>query len=189
MKRITYPPDLPYELFGQWDWYRDASAVIRHKGVAHYDRERMRGKLQAIIHGAEFDGYHCPPAFITLPESWGPWEVVGAGHFHNAPMLVQPELAGGARVTADYTLRNSGRDSFPWLLEFSDGARFEFRTLAIAEVAITELLKRRKKKHPKLDALSKRTASQIFFTAKRQRELPEDAYANQQVPCEQATAA
>jgi hypothetical protein len=175
MKRTTYPPGLPYDLFAQWDWYRDAPAASRHKGVAHYDRERLKQPLQPIVHALSFEAYEAPPAFVTIPESWGPWEPVPAGYFHGGGRFPKPATADGAeRETADYTLRREPGDvAFPWRVEFADAA-FSFRTLAIAETAIPELLKIRKASHPKPTTLSKRAPSCVFFTAKRQRELPED---------------
>jgi len=171
MKRTTYPPGLPYELFAQWDWYRDAPATVRHKGVAHYDRERMRLVLRPITlpHDANWSE---PPT--SWPAGWE-WPEGGLppGYFHNGPIAPREIVTQTAeRETADYTLRNVGED-LPWRVEFADAA-FSFRTLAIAETAIPELLKIRKASHPKPTTLSKRAPSCVFFTAKRQRELPED---------------
>jgi hypothetical protein len=183
-----YPPTLPRALHCQWDWYRNAPAASKHKGVAQYDRERMRQKLQPIVHGLEFEAYAAPPSFVTLPESWGPWEPVPANYFHSGPMTPEPARAGGAeRETADYTLRNVGGD-YPWQVLFAD-AVFHFRTLAMAEMGIVELLKRRKAKHPNPESLSKRTASQVFFTTQRQRQLPDDVYTDHQPRLEQPAAA
>jgi hypothetical protein len=188
MKRTMYPPGLPVALWSQWDWYKNTPTAARHRGVTHYDRERMRQVLQQINHGNSFETYAAPPSFVILPDSWGPWEPVPANHFHNGCCTPEPARADGAeRVTEDYTLQRIAGDH-PWQATFADGV-FTFRTLAIAEAGITELLRRRMEKHPKPDTLSKRTASQVFFTAKRQRELPEDIYIDHKPRCEQPAAA
>jgi len=171
MKRATYPPGLPYDLFAQWDGYRNAPAAIRHKGVAHYDRERMKRVLQPIVLPGN-GNWSEPPT--SWPVSWEwPADGLPAGYFHNGP-IGPPALAAESaeRQTADYTLRHTGGE-LPWSVTF-DNAQFQFRTLAIAEAAIPELLKIRKASHPKPTTLSKRAPSCVFFTAKRQRELPED---------------
>ena len=175
MKRTSYPLGLPYELFGQWDWYRSAPAAIRHKGLAFYDRERMKRALLPIVHGRDFTGYAAPPSFVQLPASWGEWETVPAGYFHNGPIApAQIAVESAERTTVEYTLRNVGGE-YPWSVCFADSAEFTFRSLAIAESAIVELLKIRKAAHPKPSTRSKRAPSCVFFNAKRQRDLPVDA--------------
>jgi hypothetical protein len=162
---------------GGWRFWKEKRAPRpeEHRGIEFFDRERMRQPLQPIVQPLSFEEYAAPPSFVTLPESWGPWEPMPAGYFHNGPIAPKAAIVDGAeRETTDYVLRRAPEDvAFPWRVAFAN-AVFQFRTLAIAEAAIVELLKIRKAKHPKPDTLSKRTPSCVFFTANRRRGLPED---------------
>ena len=172
-----------------------------HRGVAFYDQERIRQPLQPIVHPGSFDGYTAPPSWAEIPDSWGDWETMPAGYFHNgnsaadgtvldhldAPPIVQ---------TADYTLerchvetvcvykvcRNGAivtdrrRAMYRWELTFTDGAVFRFVSRAIAEATLSQLLKIRKAKHPR-PRFAKHSAENetVFFTDRKLRTLPADA--------------
>jgi hypothetical protein len=173
-----------------------------HKGVPYYDRERMRQPLSPIVHSREFDGYPAAPTWAAIPQCWGEWEATPAGYFHqngsdgNQPAddLDDPPIA----QTDDYTLerchvvtvcsyRNPerhrpGRPEFiqrpalyRWELTFADGAVFRFVSRAIAEAALSELVKIRKAKHPrpKYGKHSSETAC-VFFTNRKLHTLAEN---------------
>lgn len=172
----------------------------KHKGVAYYDRERMRQPLKPIVHADNFDGYAAPPSWAQIPDSWDKWETVPAGHYHNGD-----SAADGATLddldtppiaqTADYTLERchveavcerrawQGGESitvhqpamYRWELTFSDGATFRFVSRAIAEAALSELLRIRKAKHPR-PKYGKHSVENncVFFSGGRLRKLPAD---------------
>jgi hypothetical protein len=171
-----------------------------HKGVAYYDRERMRKPLPPIVHPREFDGYRAPPTWTKIPASWGAWETVPAGYFHQSGAsarqsiddLDDPPIA----QTADYILERCHVDTvcerrkwqggawitdrqpvtYRWELTFADGAQFRFVSRAIAESALSELLKIRKAKHrrPKFTKPSPENEA-VFFTNRNMQKLAPDA--------------
>jgi hypothetical protein len=58
-----------------------------HKGLAYYDRERMRQPLQPIVHPKGFEGYAAPPSWAAVPDSWGEWEPQHKGKHHVVSQL------------------------------------------------------------------------------------------------------
>jgi hypothetical protein len=194
----------------EWNGKRWEATKVRrkltkfeHRGVAYYDRERMRQPLGPIVHSREFDGYSAAPSWAQIPNGWGEWDSVPAGYVHqggvngNSPAdsLDDPPIA----QTADYTLerchvetvcsyRNPawhrpGQPEFinrhvlyRWELIFSDGATFRFVSRAIAEAALSELLKIRKAKHPR-PKFAKHSPENdgVFFTDRRLQKLAADA--------------
>ena len=172
-----------------------------HRGVAYYDRERIKRPLSPIVHPDSFDGYSAPPSWAEIPDSWGKWETMPAGYFHNGN-----SAADGATLddldappiaqTADYTLerchvetvceykvwRNGAivtdrrRAMYRWELSFADGATFRFVSRAIAEAALSELLKIRKAKHPR-PKYGKHSVENncVFFSDRKLCKLPADA--------------
>jgi hypothetical protein len=171
-----------------------------HKGVAYYDRERMRKPLPQIVHPREFDGYSAAPTWTEIPASWGAWETVPAGYFHQAGPCGSQPIDGlddpPIAQTADYTLERCHVETvcqrwewqrgerisvrqpvmYRWELTFADGAAFRFTSRAIAEAALSELLKIRKAKHPRprLVKHSSDTAC-VFFTDRKLQKLAVDA--------------
>ena len=175
-----------------------------HRGVAHYDRERMREPLAPIVHPREFDGYTDPPSWANIPDDWGQRDTLPAGYFHQCGIegpaavdaLDDPPIA----ETAEYTLerchvetarncpnplwRRAGEPEFirrralyRWELTFTDGATFRFVSRAIAESALSQLLKIRKTKHPR-PRYAKHTPENacIFFTGRRLAKLQTETY-------------
>jgi hypothetical protein len=171
-----------------------------HKGVAFYDRERMRQPLQPIVHPGSFDGYSAPPSWAEIPGSWGEWATVPAGYFHNGD-----SVADGATLdalddppttqTADYTLERCHVDTtyqrrewrngewttirqpamYRWELTFTDGAVFRFVSRSIAEEALSELLKIRKAKHARPKYVKHLAENNcVFFNDRKLRTLPAD---------------
>jgi hypothetical protein len=63
-----------------------------------------------------------------------------------------------------------------WHQTFADGSQFRFVPRAIAEAAMSELLKIRKAKHPQPRFARHSSEKQgVFFTDRRLRTLPADA--------------
>jgi hypothetical protein len=171
-----------------------------HRGVAYYDRERMKRPLSPIVHPGSFDGYSAPPSWAEIPKSWGKWETMPAGYFHNGN-----SAADGATLddldappiaqTADYTLERCHVETvcrrgewqngewatirqptmYLWELTFVDGATFRFVSRAVAEAALSELLKIRKAKHPRPKYGKHSTENNcVFFSDRRLRKLSAD---------------
>ena len=160
-----------------------------HKGVAHYDKERMRQPLPQVVHSREFAGYASPPSWITLPESWGEWDIkTPADYFNNGyASQEQPAIAAEGAQTADYVLESchvetvcTSRDCqgtrtkrtvvYRWQLTFSDGALFRFVSRAIALAALAELQKIRKGKHPR-PKYGAHSPDAPFFTGRKLAKL------------------
>lgn len=184
---------------------RRKTAWHEHRGVDYYDRQRMNQPLAPIVQPRDFSGYTAPPSWITLPDSWGEWEPVPAGHFHNGGLdggqpvdrLDDPPIA----QTSEYTLERCHVETvchrvesrcgerktirqhvmYRWELRFADGAVFRFVSRAIAEAALSELLKIRKAKHPRprYGKPSSETAY-VFFTDRKLRTLPSDSMSVEQ---------
>lgn len=145
-----------------------------HKGVAYYDRERMRQPLPLIVHPRDFTGWSTPlPSWVD--PSWTAPDKAA----QPATTLDDPPIA----ETTDYTLDrchvvtscNGNRVVYPWELTFADGSRFRFVSLAIAEAALSELLKIRKAKHP-CPRYAKPSPENVavFFTDRKLQKLPAD---------------
>lgn len=177
MKRNRHAPPLPAGLVGSWEWYERQPKAVRHKGVDYYDRERWRRKdnphtgnvLKAPTGAvAEWIVQHAPELAID-PDGDEFWT---EGRLYSIAPKGGAQAADGAeRETPEYTLRNVGGD-YPWRVDFG-GASFNFATLAIAEAAIPELLKRRSARHPQ-PAVSRHGAADIFFTQNRLKGLAKD---------------
>ena len=181
---------------------RRQSAWHEHKGVAHYDRERMRQPLEPIAHAREFDGYTAPPSWASVPGEWGAWDTLPTGHFHRGGIdsglpvdsLDDPPIA----QTDDYTLERCHvetvcsyrnplwhrpgqpefirrRALYRWELSFSDWATFRFVSREIAEAALSQLLKIRSAKHPR-PIFGKQSAANecVHFTDRRLVKLQPD---------------
>ena len=174
-------------------------AWSEHKGLAFYDRERMRQPLQPIMHPNSFDGYAAPPSWAAIPKSWGEWKTTLAGDFHQSAAgsgqpvddLDDPPIA----QTAEYTLERCHVETvcayrdvtrpgvrwerpkvfYRWELRFTD-AVFRFVSRAIAEAALSELLKIRKAKHPR-PRFAKHSSENaaVFFTDRKLRMLSDDS--------------
>ena len=177
---------------------------FEHRGLAYYDRERMRKPLAPLVHPpCGFDAYSAPPTWAEIPDSWGDWQSVPSGYFHNgnqsadgAPFddLDSPPIA----QTADYTLERCHVETlcayyragwwrvgepdwsyrhamYRWELTFADGVVFQFASRAIAEAALAALLKIRKAKHtrPKYAKHSPDNDC-VFFTDRKRAKLPAD---------------
>ena len=197
---------------------RRKAAWHEHKGVALYDRERMRQTLAPIVHSRGFDGYSAAPSWASVPGEWGGWDTLPAGYFHQCGAdSCQPcEQVASARSpqaaclpvdslddppiaqTDDYTLerchvetvcsyRNpvSHRPGQPefirrsalyrWELSFADGATFRFVSRAIAEAALSQLLKIRSAKHPRPKFGKQSLANDcVLFTDRRLAKLQAD---------------
>ena len=148
--------------------------LYEHKGVAYYDRKRIRQPLPLIVHPCDFTGWSTPlPSWID-PSWTAPDE--GA---QPVTTLDDPPIA----ETADYTLYrchvvtgcNGRRVFYPWELTFADGSRFRFVSRAIAEAALSELLKIRKAKHPHQRFGKHSPESEcVFFTDRKLRKLIAD---------------
>lgn len=161
-----------------------------HRGVAHYDKERMRQPLGPMTHSREFEGYASPPSWIALPETWGAWDKeTPANYFHGGPVNQVPQSSSdeGAQTT-DYVLEScyvetvcTSHDSqgqpiqrtvvYRWRLTFSDGATFRFFSRAVALAALAELQKIRKAKHPRLK-FGQHSSVAPFFTDRKLAKLP-----------------
>jgi len=171
--------------------------AYEHRGVAHYDRERMRQPLLPIIHPpSSFDGYSAPPSWAVVPDSWDEWDSLPAGYFHQGGAdgsppgdhLDDPPIA----QTADYTLERCHVETvlvksnqfagtvrqhvtYRWELTFADGTRFQFTSRAIAEAALSELLKIRKATHPRPRFAKHSSETEcVFFTDRKLQKLAAD---------------
>jgi hypothetical protein len=190
-----------------WNGYRWIATKVRrklawheHKGLAFYDQERMRQPLQPIVHPGSFEGYSAPPSWAEIPDSWGDWETLPAGYFHNGNSAADGTIlddldAPPIAQTADYTLERCHVETVCqrrewrcgewitlrqhvihcWELTFTDGAVFRFVGRAIAEAALSQLLKIRKAKHPR-QKFAKHSAENetVFFTGRKLQKLPAD---------------
>lgn len=171
-----------------------------HRGVANYDRERMKRALQPIAHPGSFEGYSAPPSWAEIPECWGQWETTPAGHFHEVHVVADGATlddldAPPIAQTADYTLerchvetvcrRGEWRNGkwttvrqpamYRWELTFYDGAAFRFVSRAIAEAALSELLKIREAKHPRPKYGNHSLENScVFFRDRKLQKLPAD---------------
>ncbi len=162
----------------------------RHRGVAFYDRERMRKPLPPMYEPAgpgtdrpntPIVTYDAPPSWVTLPESWGEWsdfkdddgEPIGipTGYFH-LPAWPDPDevKSDETQSTDDYVLkpcsvasRKSKFIKYAYHLLFANGDEFHFVNKPIAMAARDELLKIRKRysKPPKYGGHS---PDKPFFT-------------------------
>ncbi|MCI0351202.1 MAG: hypothetical protein L0Z53_17400 [Acidobacteriales bacterium] len=160
---------------------------FEHKGISHYDRERMRQPLAPIVHPRDFQGWSTPlPSWIAAD-----WNAPDESTVQRVDDLDDPPIA----QTADYTLdrchvetvyeRGEWRQgewvtwcqpvSYRWELTFSDGAVFRFVSREIAEEALSELLKIRKAKHPR-PRYGKHSPENelVFLTGRKLRKLPDD---------------
>jgi hypothetical protein len=146
----------------------------QHKGVAYYDRQRMRGPLTPIVHPRDFTGWSTPlPSWID-PSWTAPDEAA-----QPVSTLDDPPIA----ETADYILERchvvtgcqGKRVCYQWELTFAGGSRFRFVSRALAEAALSELLKIRKARHPRLKYGKRSPENQcVFFTERKRRGLSAD---------------
>jgi hypothetical protein len=164
-----------------------------HKGVAYYDRERMRQPLTPIVHPRDFEGWSMPlPSWID--SSWDASVEPGTpcSDTANVNEPGDPPIA----QSRDYTLERCHVKTisqcqelchgkwltkrrpvlYRWELTFTDGATFRFVSRAIAELALSELLRIRRVKHPR-HKFGKHSAENesVFFTNRKLRKLPADA--------------
>lgn len=146
-----------------------------HKGVAYYDRERMRQSLLRIIHPCDFDGWSTPlPSWIAADWAAPEESCQRVSSLDDSPLA----------QTADYTLDRCHVETvckgeqvlYRWELTFADGSRFRFVSRAIAEAALSELIRIRKATHPRPKFAKHSSEKQgVFFTDRRLRTLQADA--------------
>ena len=159
-----------------------------HKGVAYYDRERMRRPLAPHAHLRDFQGWFTPlPSWIDA--NWNaPDESVN-------PMPADDSDALAIVETAEFRLERCHLETvcerherqrgewikvrrpvtYRWQLTFADGAVFRFVSRAIAEAALPQLLKIRKAKHPRPRyAKPSPETDCLFFTERKLAALPAD---------------
>lgn len=102
--------------------HRRKLAWHEHKGVAFYDRERMRQPLLPIVHPHSFEDWATPlPSWID-PNWQAPDVCPEQTDDFDGPPIAE---------TADYTLescRVETEGDYRWELTFADGARFKFKS-------------------------------------------------------------
>lgn len=141
-----------------------------HKGVAFYDKERMKKPLPEIVQPGDLDmigrlrddrpEYKAPPSWVKLPKSWGKWKPVPSNHF--CAEQYSEEKHSRKASAEDYTLEpcehkyaarryDHYRPEYVMVtstakvqLTFSNGDTFYFASQELAALALPELLKIRK---------------------------------------------
>jgi hypothetical protein len=164
--------------------FSDPKHPLRHRGLAYYDRERRRKPLSPIVGELR-------PASPEIVAWLIRQEVIRQNPPTPVESLDDPPIA----QNEDYTLerchvetvchRREWRGNeriticqpvaYHWELTFAGGATFRFVSRAIAEAALSELLRIHKTKHPR-PKYGKHSPDNdcVFFGDRKLRKLPDD---------------
>jgi hypothetical protein len=164
--------------------FSDPKHPLRHRGVAYYDRERMRKPLSPIFGELR----SASPEIVA-------WLIRQEVIRQNPPAPVDDFDDPPIAQTADYILerchvetvcgrrewRNAEwitirqRVTYRWELTFADGATFRFVSRAIAEAALSQLLRIRRAKYPRPRCAKRSPVNEcLFLTGRKLATLPAD---------------
>jgi hypothetical protein len=183
----------------EWNGSRWESKKVRrkeawheHKGVAYYDRDRMRKPLLPIAHPASFEGWSTPLS-PWIDRNWQSPDYSSVPRADASPADDLDDLP--IAQSADYRLERCHVETvcergecghgkwvtvrrpvtYRWELTFADGAQFRFVSRAMAESALSELLKIRKAKHPQPRFAKPSPENEaVFFTDRKLQRLAPD---------------